>query len=166
MKLIVLRHAEAVDAGAHPGPDAGRPLTEDGREGARRAGRVLEVIDSVPDVILTSPLLRAVQTAEEVAGAVRKAPRPEVFEPLAAGAEPARLLARLAARAPDGVVLIVGHEPDLGLLLEEACSGRASGAFPFRKAGLALLEFEGPPSPAGGRLSWLLPPKIQKRLLR
>ena len=63
MELILLRHGKAEDS--HPQGDGTRALVDKGRKQARRAGRILKAAEGAPEIVLTSPLVRAVQTAEE-----------------------------------------------------------------------------------------------------
>jgi phosphohistidine phosphatase len=103
MRLLIVRHAEAA-----PGnPDALRPLTPEGREHARALGEQLRARQLVPDAVLTSPLLRARETAE----ALELGP-PEVDDRLAPGATAEEVQAAAAGRGE--TVLVVGHQPDCG----------------------------------------------------
>lgn len=103
MRLVIVRHAEAA-----PGrPDELRGLTEEGRAEARRLGERLRAEGVSPDAIVTSPLLRARETA-----AALELGEPEVDERLAPGATPDDL--RAAASGRGGTVLVVGHQPDCG----------------------------------------------------
>jgi phosphohistidine phosphatase len=101
VRLLIVRHAEAA-----PGkPDALRPLTPEGRDQARALGERLRARNLVPDTVLTSPLLRARETAEALDFG-----RPEVDERLAPGASAEDVRAVAAGRG--GTVLVVGHQPD------------------------------------------------------
>jgi phosphohistidine phosphatase len=103
MRLLIVRHAEAA-----PGnPDALRPLTPEGREQARALGERLRARHLVPDAVLTSPLLRARETAEALAFGT-----PEVDDRLAPGATAEDVRAAAAGRGR--TVLVVGHQPDCG----------------------------------------------------
>src|ERR671934_2309246 len=101
MHLLIVRHAEAA-----PGdPDALRPLTADGREHARELGRRLRDRGVAPDAVITSPLLRARQTA-----AALGLGEPEIDERLAPGATPEDVRA-VAEERGGGTVVVVGHQP-------------------------------------------------------
>lgn len=103
MRLVIVRHAEAA-----PGrPDELRRLTNEGRAEARRLGERLRAAGVSPDAIVTSPLLRARETA-----AALELGEPEVDERLAPGATPDDLRAAAAGRGE--TVLVVGHQPDCG----------------------------------------------------
>ena len=103
MRLILVRHAKAA-----PGePDELRPLTPEGREQARRLGIELRKAGVTPDAVLTSPLLRAQETA-----AALDVGEPEIDDRLAPGASADDL--REAALGRGEIVVVVGHQPDCG----------------------------------------------------
>ena len=122
--MVVVRHAEAA-----PGePDDLRPLTPAGREQARALGERLPP----PDAILTSPLLRARETAALIARA--SGVRPEVDERLAPGATAAAV--REAVEGRGETVLVVGHQPDCGQIATELGAGEQA----FPPAGHCVVE--------------------------
>jgi phosphohistidine phosphatase len=126
MRLVLIRHAEAA-----PGdPDELRALTPGGREQARRLGEQLRAEGIVPDAILSSPLLRARQTAEGLGFGA-----PEASDALAPGATPEAVRAAVAGRGE--TVIVVGHQPDCGRIVA-SLEGGAEPAFP--SAGAHVLE--------------------------
>jgi phosphohistidine phosphatase len=126
MRLVLIRHAEAA-----PGdPDELRVLTHNGREQARRLGDHLRAEGIVPDAILSSPLLRARETAEELGFGV-----PEASDALAPGATAEGV--RAAAAGCGETVIVVGHQPDCGRIAA-VLEGGAEPAFP--PAGAHVLE--------------------------
>ncbi len=128
MRLLIVRHAEAA-----PGnPDELRPLTPSGREQARTLGRRLRRERLLPDAVVTSPLLRARETAAALALG-----EPQTDRRLAPGAAPADL--RDAARGRGETVLLVGHQPDCGRAVA-ALTGGPAPAFP--PCGFAVVEVE------------------------
>jgi phosphohistidine phosphatase len=126
MRLLIVRHAEAA-----PGsPDELRTLTAEGRERARGLGRSLREQGFEPDAVVTSPLLRARETA-----AALGLGEPKVDDRLAPGASPADM--RDAASGRGETVLVVGHQPDCG----RAAAALSGGPEPdFPPCGFALLE--------------------------
>jgi phosphohistidine phosphatase len=128
MQLVIVRHAEAA-----PGdPDALRPLTAAGREQARALGRRLREQGLSPDAVVSSPLLRARETAAALAlGDIG------VDERLAPGATPDDV--RDAAAGRGKTVVVVGHQPDCGQAVA-ALSGGPEPAFP--PCGHVLLELD------------------------
>jgi len=121
VRLFVVRHAEAA-----PGePDDLRTLTPYGQQQARELGRRFVRKGIKPDAVLTSPLLRARQTAEGIATAVGLEPEPD--ERLAPGASADDVRAVVAGRGD--TVVVVGHQPDCGLIAA-AIEGGDAPAFP------------------------------------
>lgn len=163
MLLYLLRHGVAVDREAPDcPPDPQRPLTREGSEKARLAIAGLRRLGVKPGTIVSSPLLRAMQTAEiaaELLGHAKdKIRRTPALEP---SADPADLLRELAKMKAEEV-LCAGHAPHLDELIAHAVGART----PFtslKKSGAACLEFE---SFAAGRgmLLWLYPPKVLRCL--
>src|SRR5262245_40574255 len=116
MKLYLLRHGIAAERGTgQHASDADRPLTAKGRRKLRRAAAAIRAMELSFDAILSSPLVRARQTAELVAKALHCRHRLELTDLLAPGADAAGLVRRLKQLKPQSV-LLVGHEPDLSLL--------------------------------------------------
>ncbi len=112
MIVFLIRHAHAIDEA--PGrSDLGRHLTGVGRGAARALGERLRWHDCVPTAVWTSPLSRAVQTAELLVAGLRWDGPVEAFDELAPGGDLRALHARIGGGAPDAAVMIVGHEPGL-----------------------------------------------------
>jgi phosphohistidine phosphatase len=125
MRLLIVRHAEAA-----PGdPDELRPLTPEGREQARGLARELRERGIDADAVLTSPLLRARETAAALAQG-----EPQIEERLAPGATATDLREAIAGRGE--TVIVVGHQPDCG----EAVLALGGGEVPFPPAGWHELE--------------------------
>ena len=153
MLLHLLRHAHAGDPEAWDGPDAERPLSEKGQEQAERLGAFLADIAFKTDAIITSPKLRAAETAEIVAGHLGMV---VTDDDRLAGSLDLETLEAVLTRAedPDRPV-IVGHDPDFSDLLAELC-GAAN--IPMRKGAFARIEVGRPLRRGGGTLRWLIPP--------
>jgi phosphohistidine phosphatase len=129
MQLYLVRHADAT-----PGdPDELRPLSDEGREQARELGERLREDGVAPDVVLTSPLLRARQTGEALARATGVTS--EADERLAPGATADTVREALAGRGES--VVVVGHQPDCGRIAA-ALRGGEEPRFP--PAGMAVIE--------------------------
>lgn len=155
MELLLLRHGKA-EANGHPFGDGERQLVEKGFEQARAAGELLLKADRLPEVVLTSPLLRAKQTAEafcEAAGI----PGPIDQRWLVCGMSPERAIKELVAYTGFQRVMIVGHEPDLSALLAYFL-GALGGAIEMKKGALAGIEIH--PPGRHGMLQFLVPPKL------
>ncbi len=142
-----MRHATAADPGGTP--DALRPLTEQGREEARAAGKALREKREDVARVLSSPRLRARETAELVVeGLGRKVPM-EVREALTCGAAAASYLAEIEAH-PDGGVLLVAHNPELSAFASELVGEPIS----FRPSTVCAITL----APQGARLLWIRHP--------
>jgi phosphohistidine phosphatase len=166
MQVYLLRHAiaETRDPERYP-VDADRPLTRDGKTRMARAARGLRALGLRFDLILTSPLLRARQTARIVAPMFRPRPPLRALRPLSPGGGTGGVFAALETVPADASVLLVGHEPDLARLAGAmTLEPRADLPVEFKKGGLCRIDFEGPAKPGRGRLVVLLTPKILRRL--
>jgi phosphohistidine phosphatase len=161
MRLLIIRHAIAVPRGTPGIPDADRPLTPEGEKKFQRAARGLARLLDRPDALLTSPLRRALQTAEIAAAAFGQI-RPRETPALAGGSfeDLARALAEHPAKA---TIAVVGHEPHLSALLARLLGTQKDERLTFRKGGAALLDLPGGPA-EGGHLVFYLPPKILRAL--
>lgn len=157
MLLHLLRHAHAGDAMNWDGPDGDRPLTDKGRAQADRLGAYLATLGFSTDAIITSPLVRAAQTAEIVAGHLGLAVR--VDERLGGSLGLATLDALLREAGDIERPVVVGHDPDFSELLAVLCG--AAGV-PMRKGALARIEVDLPLVAGAGTLRWLIPPDALK----
>ncbi|PWU18128.1 MAG: phosphohistidine phosphatase SixA [Candidatus Rokuibacteriota bacterium] len=129
VRVYLVRHAEAA-----PGePDELRTLTSHGRSQARELGARLAAEPQRPDIVLTSPLLRARETGEEVARATGAPSVPD--ERLEPGATASDLREVVAGRG--STVVVVGHQPDCGRIAAELTGGPEP---PFPAAGMVLIE--------------------------
>lgn len=166
MRLLIVRHAKAEERELHAAtgaPDTERPLTEAGRKSARRIGRALKELLPRIDVLASSPLVRARDTAGLIAREYRKLPIAEL--PALAPGHPAKaVLAWLKEQPQDATVGVVGHEPDLGRLASWLLAGGERPFVAFKKGGACLLDFSERPSPGTGVLVWLLAPAHLRRL--
>lgn len=153
-RLCLLRHADAGDPEAWAGDDAARPLTEKGRAQSERLGRFLGRTAFRPDAIITSPKLRATETAQIVAAALGA--DVEIDDRLAGGVDARAVEALLASREATTIVL-VGHDPDFSeLLMELTGASRLS----MKKGAFARVDVDVPLQRGRGRLRWLVPPDL------
>ncbi len=154
MNLVILRHGKAEDD--HAAGDFSRALLKKGRLQARCAAKLLKVNRMLPDIVLTSPLIRARQTADEFC---QSAGIPEALIQtwLACGMTPEIAMSELSAFRDFKCIAIVGHEPDFSKLVESIL-GAMSGSIEFKKGAIACLTVN-PPSPHG-TLAYLIPPKL------
>lgn len=161
MLLLIVRHGIAVPRGTPGLADPDRPLTPEGAERFRAAAAGLARLVERPDALLSSPWLRARETAEIAAAAWGKLDVEEA-EVLAGGTfdDQARVLDRYPASA---TVAIVGHEPWVSDLLGRLVGSGDEDRLTFKKGGAALVEVPGRLR-EGGRLLWFLPPKVLRKL--
>jgi phosphohistidine phosphatase len=167
MKLLVVRHAVALEReefAATGKPDDLRPLTDAGRRKMRRAARGLRRLVPHLDVLGSSPLIRAMQTAGTLAEAFHGIQVSPVDE-LAPTSVPDALVPWLRGLGGDSVAAVVGHEPHLGFLLGWLLTGRHASFLELKKGGACLLDFQDPPAAGGATLLWAIPPR-QLRALR
>jgi phosphohistidine phosphatase len=150
-QLWLLRHAEAEPHGTRA--DAERKLTARGERQARTAGAAISRLETSFEAVLFSPKVRARQTAELAAAGWDKQQRErlQAHPPLAGGFDARQARDALSEIAPDGRLLLVGHEPDLSRIVGEVSGGHVD----LKKGGLAVLRLEG----VGGELAVLLRPR-------
>lgn len=162
VQLVLVRHAIAEERGVAWPDDEQRPLSRDGVRKWRPAARGLARLVGPVDTLLTSPLLRACQTAEVLAGALTPSPRLSLFEALRPDAGPATAVSALRARPLSGTVVLVGHEP----MLSEFAAAllHLQGPLEFRKGGAMMLTTLGFGRRGPARLEWFVTPK-QLRLM-
>ncbi len=156
MQLYVVRHGPAGDSFEWEGPDQERPLTPRGKQVVRRVGGRLGELGIAPDAILTSPYVRAAQTAEILAQALDRTDRLATDARLAAGFGTADLMSLLADYDRAHVLMIVGHEPDLG---EAVCELTGAERIRMKKGAVARVDLADPHT-SRGELQWLAPPKV------
>jgi phosphohistidine phosphatase len=164
MKLLVIRHAIAEDKEAFAASgrsDDQRPLTDVGRSKMRRVAEGLRLTCPRVTVLASSPLVRARETAEIVAPALRvrrvaivEALRPDhPFEGLTDW-----LHGRVAPNGEEITVAVVGHEPHLSGLVTWLMTGSRESRIELKKGGACLLEFEQSPAAGEAILRWALTP--------
>jgi phosphohistidine phosphatase len=153
MQLYFLRHGEA-DWPDWTKPDDERPLTDFGKKELRQVAKFLNRLKVKPDLIVTSPLPRALQTAEVAAEQLKtKLCQDEALEPGFGISELGTVLKRHRAK----VLMLVGHEPDFSSVI----SALTGASLKFSKAGVALVDVD--PETEKGRLLWLFPPKFARK---
>ena len=155
LQLYLLRHADAGDPAAWPGDDAKRPLSTKGKRQARRLGSMLAGIGWKPDVILTSPKVRAADTARLVGRAVDV--KPDEDNRLASGFDLGDVGSMLAAHPDAKRVVLVGHDPDFSAV----ASSLTGAAIELRKGAIARIDLQDTKPAAGrGAIRWLIPPGV------
>jgi phosphohistidine phosphatase len=164
MDLYLLRHGIAVEPGT-PGfeDDGARPLIPKGRRQLRKSVEAMKALRLDFDLILSSPLVRARQTAEIVAAGLKLRKRLKFSNALAPRGQATLLFRQLEREKPvPKSILLVGHEPDLSQLVSLLVTGGPHLEMDFRKGGLCKLETEKLRTGRCARLLWLLTPKQMK----
>jgi len=153
MQLYFLRHGEA-DWPGWTKPDDERPLTDFGKKDVRQVAKFLDRLKVKPDLIVSSPLPRALQTAEAAAKELKaKLCQDQALEPGFGLSELSTVLKRHRSKA----LMLVGHEPDFSSVI----SALTGGFIKMSKAGVALIDMD--PETEKGRLLWLFPPKFARK---
>jgi phosphohistidine phosphatase len=159
MNLYLVRHADALPVGEQGiTVDEDRPLSEEGLRQARLLAQGVKRLGISLTQILTSPLRRAAQTAEELARILQiPASSVETCEQLGPGQSSKKLGKHLLKLETDNL-LLVGHEPDLGQHTAWLI-GSKKARVDFVKAGIAFVECDAVPQKGAGALRWLVTPK-------
>lgn len=166
MKLYLMRHGLAANLGAGGVTrDSQRPLTPKGQRRVEEIAQALQRLELDFDVIVTSPLLRARQTAEIVADTLGLRQHLHVSAHLAVPPDSPKLVQQINGLRPrPGSVLLVGHEPHLSEFAGWLIAGEPGPAITFKKGGLARLDVRILEAGRCASLVWLLPPRLLRRL--
>ena len=161
-ELYLIRHGLAEERGEAWPDDTKRPLTEDGMARMRKAARGLARLGVALDIVLTSPLVRARQTAEIVAAGLDPRPSLVQAESLAPEGSFAAIVADLVKHARKTRIALVGHEPNIGELAARLIGSRH--AIEFKKGAVCRIDVEALPPSGPGDVRWLLTPKILRAI--
>jgi phosphohistidine phosphatase len=156
VNVLVIRHGPAGDPEAWKAEgrdDRLRPLSPDGKKDMREAAAGLSTLQPRVDLVATSPLVRAVQTAEIVASEYDC--EVVTVNALAPDEDPAKTLEWLGTQPPDRTVALVGHEPHLSGLISYMLAGKRAAFVELKKGGACLLDAVSV-SPGSSTLKWLL----------
>jgi phosphohistidine phosphatase len=151
--MVLLRHGTAVPHGAAGLDDADRPLIARGEREARNAGRALRALGVRPDRIVTSPLVRARQTAQLAAAELDvKIYEDDALRPGFSSAD----LDALFTRHPGDCIVLVGHDPDFSGILHDVTGAKVA----CPKGGLASVELP------RGELRWFMRPRALRLIAK
>ena len=166
MKIYLVRHGIAYEPG-EPGyeDDTQRPLTEKGRDKMNKVAHVLKRLNVNPDAILSSPYLRARQTAEILAKELKyKKDKIEFSERLLPTSQPGPTIVEIIEKHIVEELIIVGHEPCLGLLISALAAGNPDLAINMRYGSVCCLSADDFRIERRATLEWLLTPKISTKI--
>lgn len=161
MKILLVRHAIAEDPATFAmknDDDGKRPLTSKGQKRMRQGVQGLLKIHPKIDYLISSPLIRAIQTANILSDHYPDAIRKETAH-LSPGAEPEQLAEYLDALPADAGIALIGHEPDLSELAAWLCCGTNFSFLHFKKGAACLLDTIGKPGASRAEIEWFLTPK-------
>ena len=165
MKLVLIRHGPAGDRDtweAEGHDDRLRPLTSDGKKQMRRVAAGLATLVPSIDILATSPLVRAEQSAEIIAEQYRiDLVTLDTLEPDSA---PEKSVEWLRALEAEETVALVGHEPHLSTLVGYLLTGKRVSFIDLKKGGVALVDLPDPPQSGTGTLEGLFTPRVLRRL--
>ena len=162
VELYLVRHAIAAERGPEWPDDARRPLTERGIQRFREEVAGLRTLDVAIQEVISSPLVRAKQTADLLAAGLDGKPVVRILKALEPGHSPTTVISQLAKLARRRKIAIVGHEPDLGELAAHLVG--ASRPLPFRKGSVCRIDLESFTSRHAGSLIWFVTPKMLRQL--
>jgi len=163
MRIVLFRHGPAGSRDPRRWPDDGqRPLSPRGIERTEQAARGLVRIMPLHRIV-TSPLLRAAQSAELLRKAVDSKREVEVLDALAPGGSYHEIVTGLKEFKASETIVLVGHEPDLGKLAAVLIFAAPARSLPLKKAGVCVIDFVGGPTPGDGKLVAFLPPRFLRR---
>lgn len=161
MKVYLLRHGIAVDRiGGAIRSDFDRPLTEEGRSETLSVAMGLKRLGVFPDLIVSSPLVRAKQTATIVHEAFGLKKPLEICDGLCPGSSASDVYKFLRNHLPFQEVFLVGHEPDMGRLAATMLWAGPELDIPFKKSGVCRVDIVDLPPTSPGTLKWFVTPKI------
>jgi phosphohistidine phosphatase len=165
MKLYIVRHAIAVPHGAAGIREDDRPLTEEGIRKMRQAAAGLYALGWIPDIMLTSPLTRASQTAEILIEFLGKKIKLITVPSLAPSGSRQEVYREINSFDKKNL-MIVGHQPSLGEIAGEICWNSAENFIEFKKGGAGAIELESTQDVPKGHLVSLLTPSILSKVVK
>ena len=164
MNLYLTRHGEALATGGTIMRDADRPLSVRGEEDAALMGRVLAQLCPALEMVITSPLVRAVRTGEIMGNEISSHPIFKLSNHLSPGFRHKNLYEELVMLCGDGDVLAVGHQPDLSGFVAFLISNPASARVAMAPGAVARLTVQPGKVRPDATLEWLLTPQVARFL--
>jgi phosphohistidine phosphatase len=164
MECILFRHGIAMEREEWEGPDSQRPLTAKGAEKTREAAAGMLCLDVQPTHVMSSPYVRAKETAKLVQQVLKLKGDIQVHDELVPDASPDKILALFNGLPADACVICVGHEPHLGEAAGFLLCGAPLPGLSLKKAGACAFSFSGAPKGGRGVLKWWLTPSQLRTL--
>jgi len=164
VECILFRHGIALDPQDWKEAEALRPLSPDGKKKTRKAVAGLRRLGVTPTQLWSSPLTRAIQTAELIRSTFRLREDIQIHDALLPDAPPEELMKVVASLPDNACAIFVGHEPHLGATASVMLFGRANGGLSLKKAGSCSVRFDEKPRAGRGTLNWWLMPSQLRNL--
>jgi phosphohistidine phosphatase len=164
ISLYLVRHGVAAERGDAWPDDSKRPLVQRGVVRLRQAAAALTRLGVTFDVVLTSPLTRARQTADLLAGGLAGRPAVHTIDSLSPGGSYAAFLEDLARHGRRSHIACVGHEPDLGQFAARLIG--AKRPIEFKKGAICRIDVDALPLSGPGHLRWFVTPRMLRRIAR
>jgi len=164
MKIYLVRHAIAEDRMNDYDDDSLRPLTENGKEKMRRIASGLKELGVEPDLIVSSPYIRASQTASILAKVLRHREELVYSDSLVPMGEPGDMIGEIHEKYSVDELMLVGHEPNLSALAGVLLAGDPDISINFKKGGICCLSVDDLHYDQKAVLEWLVTPKISTKL--
>jgi phosphohistidine phosphatase len=162
LELYLIRHGLAAERGEEFPDDSKRPLTNDGISRLRKEAKGLDALDVGFDQILTSPLVRAKQTAEVFAELMKSKPPVHMTDALTPAGGPAAVIQELGKHMRKARIALVGHEPNMGELAAHLIGAKVPIA--FKKGAVCRIDFAIFPPKGKGQLVWFVTPRMLRKL--
>ena len=162
LELYIIRHGVAAERGEEYPDDSKRPLTSSGISRLRKEAKALDAIGVAFDLILTSPLVRARQSADVFAETMKSKPTVANTDSLAPAGTPTAVMQELGKHMRKGRIALVGHEPNLGELAARLIG--AKSPLEFKKGGVCRIDFDVVPPKGVGHLQWFVTPRMLRKL--
>ena len=165
MRIYLIRHSNAVDHGT-PGyeDDSLRPLTENGRDKIKKIASALKKLNVKPDLIVSSPYVRAKQAAEILAKVLKYKTKLTFNDALVPMGNAENIIGEINAKYNVAELVLVGHEPCLSVLISTLIAGNPELIVNLKKGGVCCLSSDSLKTERKAVLEWLLTPKILTEL--
>jgi phosphohistidine phosphatase len=162
LELYLVRHGVAAERGDEYPDDSKRPLTADGIARLRKGARALDGLGVEFDQILSSPLVRAKQTADVFAETMKSKPPVATIDSLTPAGSPAAVIQDLGKHMRKARIALVGHEPNMGELAAFLIGAKVP--LPFKKGAICRIDFAVFPPKGKGALCWFVTPRMLRKM--
>lgn len=165
MKLYLVRHAIAIIRGTSGyDDDSLRPLTQKGRDKMQRIAHALKKLDVAPDLIVSSPYIRASQTSAILAQVLKYKEELSYSDFLMPMSEPDDMIGEINEKYSVDKLMLVGHEPNLSNLISLLLAGNPDLSIRLKKGGVCCLSVDDLHTRRKANLEWLITPKISMKV--